>query len=123
MALNSVNIMGNLVADPEIRRTANNLPVANFRIAVARNFKNSDGEYDTDFFNCVTFGNGAEFLEKYFSKGDSVIVSGALSTNKWTDKNGNNRTDTNIVATSVYFGMKKANTEKPTDNKNKYKRK
>lgn len=123
MSLNSVNIMGNLVADPDIRKTANDIPVANFRIAVARNFKNSDGEYDTDFFNCVTFGSGAEFLEKYFSKGDSVIVSGALSTNKWTDKNGNNRTETNIVATNVYFGMRKANNEKPTDSKNKYKRK
>ena len=123
MVLNSVNIMGNLVADPEIRKTANDISVANFRIAVARNFKNADGEYDTDFFNCVSFGNGAEFLQKYFSKGDSVVINGALSTNTWVDKNGNNRHEVNIVATSIYFGMRKANNDKPTDNKNKYKRK
>lgn len=118
MALNSVNIMGNLVADPEIHQTSAKTSVTNARIACQKNYKNNDGEYDADFFNVVAFGNTAEFITKYFSKGESIIINGSLATNEWEDKEGNKHRDVNIVANSVYFGMKK-----PQDAKKGYKKK
>ena len=64
--MNKVELIGRLTHDVEMRQTPNGVSLARFSIAVTRRFKNSNGEYDADFINCVSFGRTAEFAEKYF---------------------------------------------------------
>lgn len=106
MALNHIDIMGRLVADPEIRRTNSGTAVTNFTIACERDFGNN-GEKETDFVEVVCWRNTAEFVSKYFSKGRMAVVSGRLQIRSWNDKDGNKRKTAEIVADSVYFGDSK----------------
>lgn len=106
--LNHITIMGRLTRDPELRRTGSGLAVANFCVAVDRDFPNKEtGEKETDFINCAAWRHTGEFVSKYFTKGSMVVVSGRLQIKKWTDRNGVNHYDAEIVADSVYFGESK----------------
>lgn len=106
--LNHIDIMGRLVRDPELRRTQSGTPVASFTIACDRDFSGKDGgEKECDFVDCVAWRNTAEFVSKYFSKGRMAVVSGRLQLRKWTDNQGNKRTNAEIVADAVYFGDSK----------------
>ena len=105
--LNHISIMGRICNDIELRRTNNNVAVASFTLAVDRDFKNSNGEKETDFIEIVAWKNTAEFVSNYFGKGRMAIVAGRLQTRKWTDKDGNKRTSYEIVADNVYFGDSK----------------
>ena len=106
--LNQINIMGRLTKDPELRRTGSGTAVASFTIACDRDFGNKEsGEKETDFIDCVAWRSTAEFLEKYFSKGRMIVVSGRLQKRSYTDKDGNKRYATEVVADSVYFGDSK----------------
>ena len=106
--LNHITIMGRLVRDPELRRTGNGTAVANFSVAVDRDFSGKDGgEKETDFIDCVAWRNTGEFVSKYFTKGAMIVVSGRLQIRKWQDKDGNNRYSTEIVADNCYFGESK----------------
>lgn len=106
--LNHIVIMGRLTRDPELRRTGSGLAVANFSVAVDRDFPSkATGEKETDFINCVAWRQTGEFVSKYFEKGSMVVVSGRLQMRKWVDDNGNNRTTAEIVADNVYFGESK----------------
>lgn len=105
--LNKVIVMGRLVRDPELRRTNSGTAVASFTIACDRDFKPDGGEREADFIECVAWRNTAEFVSKYFTKGRMAVVSGRLQTRNWTDKEGNKRKATEIVAESVYFGDSK----------------
>lgn len=108
--LNHIVIMGRLTRDPELRRTGSGLAVANFTVAVDRDWPSKDtGEKETDFINCVAWRQTGEFVSKYFTKGSMIVVSGRLQIRKWTDDNGNNRTTAEIVADNVYFGESKRN--------------
>ena len=107
--LNHIVIMGRLTADPELKRTPNNVAVTTFTLAVERDFKTQDGSKETDFFSIVAWRNTAEFVSKYFSKGRMAAVEGRLQTRKYQDKDGNNRTVTEILADNVYFGDSKNN--------------
>ena len=109
MALNHVSIMGRVCADIELRYTQSQKPVAAFTVAVDRDFSNQNGERETDFFDVVAWNNTAVFAEKYFRKGSMMVVSGRLQTRTYTDKNGNNRKATEIIATNIYFGESKKN--------------
>lgn len=106
---NHIGIMGRLTADPEIRHTQNSsVPVASFRLAVDRDFKDKEsGEKKADFFNVVAWRHTAEFVSRFFSKGKMAMVSGRLQNREYTDKDGNRRTITEIVADNVYFGDSK----------------
>jgi len=107
--LNHVVQMGRLCADPDLRYTQSGTPVTTFRIAVDRDFVSKDtGERAVDFFTCVAWHGSAEFVSKFFRKGMMVIVSGRLQNREFTDREGINRTVTEIVANNVYFGEKKA---------------
>jgi single-strand DNA-binding protein len=99
--------MGRLVRNPELRRTNSGTAVASFTIACDRDFKSDGGEREADFIECVAWRNTAEFVSKYFTKGRMAVVSGRLQTRNWTDKEGNKRKATEIVAESVYFGDSK----------------
>ncbi len=101
--LNRVVLMGRLVADPELRHTANNVAVTSFRIAVDRNYTPKGAERQTDFINIVTWRNTAEFVSRYFRKGQLVALEGSIQTRSYTDNQGNNRTAFEVVADQVYF--------------------
>lgn len=105
--LNKIIVMGRMVRNPELRRTNSGTAVASFTIACDRDFKSGGGEREADFIECVAWRNTAEFVSKYFTKGRMAVVSGRLQTRNWTDKEGNKRKATEIVAESVYFGDSK----------------
>ena len=88
--MNIIAIKGRLVRDPECKKTQNGVTVCNITVAVDRAYSNG-GEKQTDFFDCVFWRQGAEFVSKYFSKGKEIIVQGEMQSRKWTDKEGNNR--------------------------------
>ena len=88
MSLNHSDFSGRLTDDPSGGNLKDGSSFARFSIAVRRNYKNKNGEYDADFFNCVTF-RSADYLMKYGHKGDRVNVGGEMHNNDWTDKNGN----------------------------------
>ena len=106
--LNHITIMGRLVKDPELRHTASNTPVANFTVAVDRDFSNSEGgEKKTDFIDVVAWRHTGEFVSKYFRKGSMIVVAGRLQSRKWEDNDGNKRTSWEINAASAYFADSK----------------
>jgi single-strand DNA-binding protein len=109
--LNTVIIEGRLTKDPELKTTPNGISVSTFAVAVARDYKNANGEYDSDFFECVAWRNNAERISKYFHKGDGVGIVGRLQTRTYKDKNGVNRKAIEIIAESIHFpvGSKKSN--------------
>jgi single-strand DNA-binding protein len=107
MALNKVIMTGRLTATPELKKTQNDVSVASFSLAVQRNFKNGSGEYDTDFINCVAWRSQAEFLCKYFDKGQLVTVVGSLTSRKYEDANGNKRVAYEVVCDEVMFAESK----------------
>ena len=110
--LNVVAIMGRLVADPELRTTQNGTNVCSFRIACDRNFARQGEQRQADFIDIVAWRQQAEFVSKYFQKGSMIAIEGSLQTRQYQDKNGNNRTATEVLASQVSFcGGKSA--EKP----------
>lgn len=117
--MNKVELLGRLTKDPEIRYTqTNNTMVASFTLAVNRRFA-KEGEQQADFINCVAWKGTAEFVSKYFKKGQQVAVAGRIQTRNWEDDNGQKRYATEVVAEEVYFAdSKKDITEdngEPTD--------
>ena len=110
---NLVILKGRLTRQPEIRFTqTNNTKVAAFGIAVNRKFKNAEGNYDADFFNCTAFGASADFIEKYFKKGQEALVQGRIQNRSWDDENGQKHYATDIIVESIEFcGGKKDNDE------------
>ena len=110
--LNHITIMGRLVRDPELRRTGSGIAVTSFTVAVDRDFGGRDGgEKETDFIDCVAWRATGEFVQKYFTKGSMIVVSGRLQIRPWTDKEGNKRRTAEVVADNVYFGESKRSNE------------
>lgn len=120
--LNHITIMGRLTRDPELRRTGSGIAVANFTVAVDRDFTSKDGgEKETDFIDCVAWRQTGEFVSKYFQKGSLIVVSGRLQIRNWTDNDGNKRKAAEIVADNCYFGESKKSAEgNTTGNANRY---
>lgn len=102
---NKIILVGNLTADPEIRYTPDGTPVANFSVACNRQWKSKDGTVneDTFFGRIVVWRRQAENCAQYLSKGRAVIVEGRLQTREYTDKEGQRRWITEIVADRVVF--------------------
>ena len=100
MNLNKAIIAGRLTADPELKTTPSGLSVTSFTVAVDRRFGK---EKQTDFISCVAWRSTAEFITKYFSKGNSICVCGSIQTRNYTDKNGNKRTAVEVVAEEATF--------------------
>jgi len=101
--LNRVILIGRLVADPEFRVISSGIPVANFRIAVDRNFKNAQGEIETDFITVVVWRKQAEIVSKNLQKGRLVAVDGRLQIRQYQNSEGQNRTASEVVADRVQF--------------------
>ena len=114
--LNHIVLMGRLTRDPELRRTQAGTAVASFTLAVDRDFTSRDGgEKQTDFIDIVAWRNTAEFVSKYFSKGQMAAVSGRLQIRDWTDKDGGKRRSAEVIADSVYFADSKKTREESAD--------
>ena len=110
--MNHIVIMGRLTNDPERRETPNGVPVTKFTLAVDRPFTPKDGgEKKADFIPVVAWRNTADFVAKYFTKGQMTAVSGRLEVREWTDKENNRRWTTEVIADHVYFTESKKSRE------------
>ena len=106
--LNKVILQGRLTDHPELKHTNSGKAVTSFSIAVEDN-RTVNGERKTNFFKCEAWGASAEFICKYFEKGQQIIIDGRLTSNTYTDKNENKRKDVYIVAEGINFcGAKSA---------------
>ncbi len=102
--MNCINLIGRLTRDPELKMTPNGKSVCSFSIAVQRPYKNKDtNEYDVDFINIQTWESHAEFVSRYFRKGQRIGITGALRVNSYTDKYGNPATWTFVIADGIDF--------------------
>ena len=110
-SLNKAILMGNMVADPELKQTPSGVAVCSFRIGVQRRFKDANGQYASDFINIVAWRQQAEFVSKYFRKGSSIVVVGSIQTRDYTDQQGNKRYATEVVADEVSFGANKSDSQ------------
>ena len=100
--MNVVVLVGRLTDNPELRKTNNDISVTRFSIAVDRQFKSGE-ERQADFINIVAWRQSAEFICRYFTKGQRIGIEGSLRMNKFTDKDGNNRTTYEVVVNNAHF--------------------
>ncbi len=114
--LNRVILMGRLTAEPDYRTTQNGASFARFTLAVERDFSGQGAERKTDFLDVVVWRNTAEFVSKYFHKGQLVAVQGSIQVSSYTDREGNKRRSWDIVADQVYF----AEGKRDSGNQNNY---
>lgn len=112
--LNTVAIMGRITADPELKTTPSGVSVTSFKLAVERNYAPQGKERPTDFIPVVAWRNTAEFITKYFAKGQMIAVSGSIQSRQYEDKDGNKRTAVEVLANEVSFCGSK-NDSKPAD--------
>ena len=100
---NSVNLIGRITKDPEVRGDSGSSMVARMCMAVKRDFKDSDGNYGSDFINVVAFGSTASFLEKFFHKGDAIAIQGRIQTGSYTNRDGVKVYTTDVIADKADF--------------------
>lgn len=113
--LNVVAIMGRLVADPELRTTPAGVNVCQFRIACDRNFARQGEQRQADFVDIVAWRQRADFVCKYFQKGSMIAIEGALQSRNYQDKNGNNRTAMEVLASNISFAGSKITSSAKVD--------
>ena len=106
--INSVVLMGRLVADPELRTTTTGKTVGTFRIAVDRTFQRQGEDRQADFITIVVWEQTANFVSRYFHKGSMIAVQGRIQTRNYEDKTGAKRTAFEVVANEVSFCGSKA---------------
>lgn len=106
--INMVALMGRLTYDPELRTTPQGVSVIRFQVACDRNYQKAGAERQADFIDCVAWRQTAEFISRYFHKGSMIAVEGTIQTSNFTDKNGQNRKQTEVVANQVSFCGSKA---------------
>lgn len=109
--MNKVILEGRLTRDPQVSFFGddNSRAVARFSLAVSRNFKNAQGQYDADFPNCVAYGKTAEFIDKFFKQGDPMIAIGSIRTGKYTKDDGTTVYTTDVNVDSVEFTLSRRN--------------
>ena len=119
--MNKVWLRGNLTRDPELRENQNGKQSTRFNIGVRRDFKNANGEYDSDFLNCVAYGNMAETINKYFHKGSGILITGHIQTGSYDKEDGTRVKTTDIVVESMEFDRSSSNKEEKEEEKPKQK--
>ena len=100
--MNKVTLMGRLTKDPEVRTTSSNVNVCSFTLAVDRRFK-SEGQPTADFIPCIAWRSTADFIKKYFTKGNKIAVSGSIQTRQWDDKDGKRHYATEVIVDEAEF--------------------
>ena len=106
--MNMVCLLGRLTADPELRHTQSQVPVTSFTLAVDRAYQPKGQERQADFINVVAWRQTAEFVTRYFHKGQRLALTGTLQSRRYVDKDGNNRTAYEVVADNVFFAESKS---------------
>ena len=103
--MNRAILMGRLARDHEIRTTQGGISVCNFTVACDRRSRAADGTWQNqaDFIPCVAWRQQAEFVHRYFSKGDRILVSGSIQPRSWDDDKGNRRYTTEVIIDEVEF--------------------
>ena len=100
-SLNVVVLIGRLANDPELKYTPSGIAVSSFRLAVDRQFPNSQGERETDFIDIVVWRQAAEFAANYLGKGRLVAVDGRLQIRSWVAQDGTRRRSAEVVADTL----------------------
>ena len=111
--------MGRLTADPELRHTPNDIPVITFTLAVERSYAKSGEQRQADFIDIVAWRYTAEFVSRYFQKGQLVAIRGSIQTRTYTDKEGKKRKAFEIIADQVHFAESKRDTSPPSQGYNR----
>lgn len=111
--MNNIVIKGRLTADPEIRKTSNDVAVANFTVAVDRAFNRDE----TDFFRCTAWRSTAEFVQHYFEKGQEILLNGEMQCNVWADEDGEKHSSWSVQVMNVEFCGSKADAANATKRK------
>lgn len=112
--MNCVNLIGRLAAEPEVRYTQTNIMVTQFNLAVNRAYAKPEDKEKADFITVLAWNKTAEFVSKYFRKGQQVGVTGRIETGSYDDKDGKRVYTTKVVAEHVYFAdSKKEDTANP----------
>lgn len=106
--MNNVSLIGRLTADPELKTTQSGISNVRFSIAVDRRFAKQGEEKQADFINIVAWRQTAEFICKYFSKGQRIALTGCIQTGSYTDRDGNKRYSFDVLAENVEFCEKKS---------------
>lgn len=101
--MNKAILMGRLTKEPELKSTQNGISRCSFTLAVERRFKNADGERETDFINCTAWRTTAEFISKYFRKGQRIAVVGSIQVRSYETDAGERRYITEVIAEEAYF--------------------
>lgn len=101
--MNSVNLVGRLTNKPTFGYTNGNIAYTRFTLAVNRNFKNSNGERQADFINCVAYRKTAELINQYTDKGDLLGIEGRIQTGSYTAGDGIKRYTTDVVVENIAF--------------------
>lgn len=112
--MNKIILIGRLVRDPELKYTSSNTPVAVFTLAVNRNFKNADGEYEADFINIQVWRKQAENVSKYCAKGNQIAIEGRLQARSYEQSDGTKKYVTEVIADNVTFLESKKEKENTT---------
>ena len=107
--MNSICLMGRLTGDPELKTTQSGFSVTSFTVAVDRAYRSKDQERQTDFINCVAWRGTAEFISRYFRKGQRMALQGSLQTRKYTANDGSQRTVYEVVVDNAFFCESKGN--------------
>ena len=114
--LNTVILMGRLTADPELKKTPSGVSVTTFTVAVTRSYVKQGEERQSDFIECVAWRNTADFICKYFRKGQMTAVQGIIQTRSYEDKQGNKRKAVEVLVDKAYFCGDKKTEAKPDFN-------
>lgn len=112
--INKVIVGGRLTKDVELKMAGEENKVVNFTIASNRRVGKNAEHPEADFVECTAWNGLAEFISKYFSKGNKIYIVGRLQTRNWEDKDGNKRKTTEIVVDEAYFGESKGNVQANT---------
>ena len=110
---NSVQLMGHVVRDPEMKYIPSGSAVINFTLAVSRRFKKADGQKasDTTFVDCEAWDTGAETLAKYTKKGDPLFIVGSLKMDSWENAEGQKRNKMKVRVSTFQFLPRSSQTE------------
>ncbi len=101
--MNKIILVGRLTKDPELKSTSTGTSIVNFTVAVNRNFKNKEGKYDADFLPCVAYRNTADFVNKFFKKGNMICVEGRVQVRNYDAQDGSKRYVTEVVVENAEF--------------------
>lgn len=108
--INNVVLMGRFVSTPELKYTSSQNAVTSFTLAVERSYTRQGEDRQTDFINCVAWRNTAEFISKYFQRGNMIGITGSIQTRDYQDKNGNKRIAVEVLVNQASFCGEKVNT-------------